>query len=510
MALTGHHQPYWTKHVERDAYPALKGDVECDVVVMGGGIAGMTAAALLYEHGKRVVLIEMNEVAGGTTGHSTGHLDTATDADFQTLARKWGQETVLEYVDAKYEAIDTIERLDREYGLACDFVRYDGFVYAEPSQDVEGLRNEIESCARLHLAYPETPVPLPFPVALGMRLPRNARMDPLKYTVNLAKALAARGVMIFENTRMEEAIDYSGRVVVKTNRGSITADAAILMGHAPMEGPGIVDARVRPWQSYAIAVRVGERIPDGSYYDFAEPYHYTRWAHSDEPDVLIIGGADHPTGQDVDAMQKFLELEDYACRRYRVYDVTHRWSHEFWENADGMPFIGRAPGKQNVLFATGFSGEGLTFGAVAAMVLADLALGHENELAATFDPKRGKLVAQAAQLASATVEAVKGLVVDRAASDVASVEAIQAGNGAVVRVEGEQLAVYRDDAGDLHALSPVCRHMGCIVHFNNAERTWDCPCHGARYDVTGKVIMGPARDDLIPKPLPAAAAEKTD
>ncbi len=503
MALTGHHPPYWTKHVDRDSYPPLPGDAECDVVVVGGGIAGLTAAALLYEAGQRVILIEMNEIAGGTTGHSTGHLDTATDADFQTLASKWDQEAVLDYVNAKYGAIDTIERLDREYALGCDFVRYDGYLYAEPDQDVRGLEKEIETCAKLHLAYPKAEPALPFPVAIGMRLPRNARMDPLKYTVNLAKALAARGVAIHERTRMEEAVDYSGRVVVKTNHGSITAGAAILMAHAPVEGPGVVDARVRPMQSYVIAVRVEDRIPDGSYYDFEEPYHYTRWAHSDEPDVLIIGGADHPTGQPIDAMQSFTDLESYARKRYRVLEVTHRWSHEFWANPDGMPIIGPAPGKERVFLATGFSGEGLTFGVAAAAVLADLARDQPNKLADLFSPERGKLLAQAKQLATATIEAVKGMVVDRAKSDAGSVEEIAPGGGAVVRIEGEQYAVYRDDSGGLHAVSPICKHQGCIVHFNNAEKTWDCPCHGARYDAGGKVIMGPARSDLERRTLPA-------
>lgn len=507
MSLEGHHPPVWTEFTQRRQYPPLDGHLDTDVLVMGGGIAGVTAAALLHQAGKRVALIEMNRIAGGTTGHSTAHLDTSTDADFQSLLSKWGKDPTRRYVRAKAQAIDLIEHHDRVYGLDAAFQRVTGWVYAEPDHDLDTFQKELDAVGELGFDYPDDMPDLPFKVAKAMRLPNQGRVDPLAYTVRLAERLADRGVGVFEKTTVQEAADdENGRVKVTTDRGTVTADAAVLMGHAPVEGTGVVDSRVRPYQSYVIGVRVEDDLPDELFFDWDSPYHYTRRIGRGDSRQLIIGGADHATGAEVDAMRKFLDLEAYARKRYKVHEVTHRWSHEFWEPADGMPFIGRAPGKQNVYFATGFNGEGITFGTVAAMLLTDLVLGRPNDLADLFSPTRGKLLAQATRLVHASADAVKGLVADRARPSAGSIEDIRAGEGAVVKVGGEQLAVFRDESGEVHALSPVCRHMGCIVHWNNAEKTWDCPCHGGRYDALGHVIMGPPRSDLPAQELPVSQA----
>lgn len=499
MSLVGERRPYWVEGTVRKLYPLETGHIETEVLVVGGGITGLTAAMRLRQAGKRVTLIEMNRVGEATTGHSTGHLDTLSDFMLYGLQHDHGTETARAYVRAKQTAISHIETWDRELNLGSDFRRIEGWLYAEPDQDHRNLERELEAARELGLKVDRhDAAPLPFKTDLAMRVKHQGRFNPLRYVTKLAERFLEAGGVILEGVRMEGSPDESGaRVTVDTNVGKVTCDAVCLAGHAPLKMGQTVVTKCRPYQSYVLGVRVDEPVPDALFWDMVEPYHYTRLAQSGDDTFLIVGGSDHATGAEFDTREADHDLEKYVRGRFVVRAITHRWSHEWWDNGDGLPYMGKAPGAERVFSSSGYSGEGLTFGTVGGLAMSDLVLGRPSEWAELFAPDRVSTTSAAVAYAHAGVDAVKSFVSDRLRkSEVSSIDEIEADQGAVLKINGEQVAVYRDEHGELHGRSAICRHQGCTVHWNSAEKTWDCPCHGGRYDAKGHVIMGPPRQDL--------------
>ncbi|MEX0653101.1 MAG: FAD-dependent oxidoreductase [Phycisphaeraceae bacterium] len=502
MILPGRNPSYWEQRHSRPEHPALKGDISVDVAVVGGGITGLSTALQLQREGKSVAVLELNRVGSGTTGHSTGHLDAHVEPSLHNLVEQFGRPAARIVVEARMAGIDLVEHNCRMLGLACDFQRIPAYYYAETQGDRDLVKQELAAAQRLGLrAELREGDPLPFDIDWSVRLPRQARFSPLAYVYGLAAAFVEAGGVLCEQTRAENIEPREGETCeVKTNGGIVTAGTVVLAGHGPMLGLFSTEPRVYPYQSYVLALRVEEDVPDGLYWDTAEPYHYTRLAATDEPDLLIVGGADHPTGGVRDEQQAFDALEQYVHERYTVKRIEHRWSHELWVSADGLPYIGEVPGMTGVMIATGFGGDGLTYGSLAGLLLSDAVMGRENAWAEQFSPSRVRSLAHpkaAARLAAGVLHVARHFVGDRlSGGEVASVDEVPEGAGRLVEVGGEKLAVYRDTDGKVHAMSPVCRHRGCLVSWNDAEKTWDCPCHGGRYDAWGRVIMGPPESDL--------------
>jgi Rieske Fe-S protein len=261
------------------------------------------------------------------------------------------------------------------------------------------------------------------------------------------------------------------------------------------------DTRVHPYQSYVIGARVNDTVPDALFWDDAQPYHYIRKASSQEPDLLLIGGADHKTGQGANERDHFTKLEDYAAERFSIKSIDYRWSAEFYEPVDGLPYVGRVPGREHLFLATGYAGTGMTLGTVAGKLVADLILNRDNPLATPLNPGRVTMRASAGTFVSENLNAAYHYVADRFAGErIESIEQVAPGTGRLVTLQGKQRAVYRDASGHPYILSPVCTHAGCIVQWNEAERTWDCPCHGGRYTAEGKCFYGPPPHDLENEP----------
>lgn len=497
---------YWLHSTERPpTYPPLKNDVTADIVVIGAGITGLTAADLLTRQGKKVVVLEAGRIGSGTSGGTSAHLDVHPEESPRTHIKDFGEDAARTFTQGRFRAIDHIERRIAELGGGCDFKRIDGYQYTEHADHADQLRDQIEDYARLGLsvAAAGSDIGLPFHVAFGLQFPGMARFHPMAYLRKLAAAVAAAGGMIHEGTRA--AIPEGGDTcVVGTDRGgTVRAKSVIVATHSAYVGISSFDMRVYPFQSYVIAARVTKPIGDALYWDDASPYHYLRIADSGDPNLLIIGGADHKTGESVDERDGWMKLEDYTRQRWSDFTVERRWSAELFEPDDGVPYAGEVPTMKNVYVATGFSGVGLTFGTACGEMIADLILGRENPLAAIFSPSRFKPMAEATEFIKENLdvakEFVKGKLIDPV--KVASLDEVPKGTGRLVSYRGQNLAVYRDDAGLTHALSPVCTHAGCNVHWNPAEKTWDCPCHGGRYACTGERIYGPPPHDLEKKPL---------
>lgn len=518
MDRAGANPSYWMDGPMQPTYPDLSvsdskaqdrnEDTYAQVVIVGGGITGLTAAMRLCAAGRSVILIEMNWVGSGTTGASTGHLDSHTDQTLKGLIRILGQDDARVALHAKRAAIDQIEQWDRELHLDCGFRRVPGYLYCEDEHQVELLKEEYAHARGLGMPVDmQRHAPLPFHTALCLMFPDQARFNPLAYVRGLAREVVKLGGRIYENTRAEQISEYDGMGRVRTNHGTtITADAVILAGHAPLLGMFTVEPRAMPHQSYVLGVRVRDEIADALYWDTVRPYHYTRQADAENPKLLLIGGADHQTGAAIDTTECFRTLDRYVAARYQVESVELRWSHEFFESVDGVPYIGRVPNFEHIYMGAAYSGDGLTFGTVAGMVTSDLVLHRPNPAARVFDPKRIRPLSGMRRWTSHVLHMARHFVGDRiTGAEFGSADQIAPGQGGLVSVDGERWAVFRDEQGELHMMSPVCRHMGCYVHWNAAEKTWDCPCHGGRYDAYGNVIMGPPKQPLEQR-APVSAA----
>lgn len=497
LALT--HSSYWqeTQGHEIPRYDELRHDVMADVAILGGGITGLPAARHLKAAGKRVVVLEAGHVGGGTSGFTSGHLDATTDTPLAEMISHFGEDVARHLVAASQRSIDQIENWCREFG-DCEFARLPSFQYTESTDEFDELERQAGAARKLGLNASMTQaIPLPFRCGRAVRVEGQGRFHVLRYLTRLAAAVHGGGCMVFENTRASIPEETAEGCRIETSGGNVQAKDVFVATHGHFLGISQFDFRVFPYQSYVIGARVDAAVPDALYWDDADPYHYIRLASPAEPDLLLIGGADHKTGQGGSEQDAYRALEEYAAQRFAVREVESRWSSQYFQPADGLPHIGRVPGRNHVFMATGFSGTGLTLGTVAAEVIADLIQGRTTPLAEALQPGRATLRASVAEVVSENLNVAKRFVADRFGIEtVESLAQVPIGQGKVVRLRGEQLAVYRESPSVAHVVSAVCTHAGCIVHWNEAERTWDCPCHGGRYDVEGNCFAGPPPSGL--------------
>jgi glycine/D-amino acid oxidase-like deaminating enzyme/nitrite reductase/ring-hydroxylating ferredoxin subunit len=480
--------------IQRD-FPQLGQDgVHVDVAIVGGGITGVTAAQLLKARGSTVAILEASHIASGVTGRSTAHLTQAIDARFYKVEQTFGATASRLVADAVRDAIDQISTLVDAVGLSCGFERLPGFLFAERTDQVEQLELELEAALRAGVTVERASPPLPFPVKSAIRFLNQAQFHPRAYAVPLAQEIVGAGSHVFEGTRVL-TVDEGEPCRIHTDRGlTLTADQVILATHAPLNRV-LLQTKLAQYRSYVVAGPV-RHSPYGLFWDMDDPYHYVRSHRIGDQFYLLVGGEDHKTGQESETTAKLEKLAGYA-RRFGVETITHCWSGQVIESVDGLPFIGRNAGSQKVFVATGFSGDGITFGTVSAMILADLCRGIPNRYAEIFQATRIKPLVSLVSYLEENVDFPLHLLSDSVRPpDVSSVDAIERGDGKIVRVRGERLAVYRDEQGGLHAVSPVCTHLGCHLNFNGSEKSWDCPCHGSRFDVDGNVLNAPAVNSL--------------
>lgn len=489
------HASYWQDTANHKVhYLPLEENITADVAIIGGGITGLTAALHLKNAGRRVVVLEGNDIGAGTTGFTTAQLDMTTDQELKQLIDRFGEQVAAEVVKGSRDAIDEIEARCNQFG-DCDFVRVPSYDYTEIGPRPQWMQEQYDAGCRLSLPVTLTDiVPLPFHCTHAVRTEQQGRFHAMRYLRHLAAQVHGQGSYVFEHTRARPPEE--GEPVV-TSGGEVRAQNVFVATHSAFLKISQWDLRVAPYQSYVLGVRVEDDIPDALFWDDAEPYHYIRWASSDDPHLLLVGGADHKTGQGNNEEDHFRQLEQYVSERFKVRSIDFRWSAEFFEPVDGLPYVGRVPGWEHVFVATGFSGTGMTLGPVAGKLVADLILERPNPLAEALNPGRLDLMASAGSFLSENLNAAYHFVADRFAGEqINSLDEIEAGQGKLVTFQRKQLAVYRDALGVIHTMSPTCTHAGCVVQWNDAESTWDCPCHGGRYTPEGKCFYGPPPSDL--------------
>ncbi|HZS10532.1 MAG TPA: FAD-dependent oxidoreductase [Blastocatellia bacterium] len=502
-----------TAHVPPE--PALAEDLRADVCVVGAGIAGMTTAYLLAREGRSVVVLDDGRVGGGMTERTTAHLVNALDDRFFEIERLHGEKGARLAAGSHSAAIDRIEEIVAVEGIACDFERLDGYLFVPPGESTELLDRELKAAHRAGLKGVELLERAPiasFDTGPCLRFPRQAQFHPLKYLTGLAWAIRRNGGRIFTNTHADRIEGGSPARVTTSDGHVVTADAVVVATNTPVNDLVTIHTKQAPYMTYVI----GARVPTGSvdralYWDTPDPYHYVRLQSVGEGaeayDVLIVGGEDHKTGQANDADERYGRLEAWARERFPMIEgVEFRWSGQVMEPVDSLAFIGHNPmDADNVYVATGDSGNGMTHGTIAGMLLTDLILGRENEWETLYDPSRRTLRA-ITDFARENLNVAAQYLDWATGGEVSSVGEITPGTGAVIRHGLTKVAAYRDPEGALHTRSAVCQHLGCIVEWNSDEKTWDCPCHGSRYDRFGHVINGPAISDLAPAPDQQARA----
>jgi glycine/D-amino acid oxidase-like deaminating enzyme/nitrite reductase/ring-hydroxylating ferredoxin subunit len=469
-----------------------------DVAIIGGGITGLTAATLLKAAGRTVAVIDAQRIAEGVTGYTTAHLTEVIDASFGDLIENFGEDGARQAVQATRAALETIAGLVRERDIQCGFERVPGFYYTETEDGVKGVKEEVEAAQRVGLdaVYTEE-VPLPFPTRAALRLDGQARFHVRQYLLPLLKAVPGRGSHVFEDTRVLDVEDGEP-CVVRTETGTITARDVIMATNVPLNRFAL-QTKVAHYRSYVVAGTTDRPVPDGLFWDDADPYHYIRVQDVGGERLVLVGGEDHKVGQEEDTETCYRALRDYAYERLGMKSIAYRWSAQVAEPVDGLPYLGRNANASHVYVGTGYSGTGMTFGTLAAMLCTDLILGRENPWETLFDATRVKPIAAAKEYVSENVDFPAHLVGDRLkGAEGESLGDVAVGEGRIVELAGKKRAVYRDEQGATHVLDPVCTHLGCLVSFNTAEKSWDCPCHGSRFAPDGTVINGPAVKGLPP------------
>jgi len=504
------HRSFWIASTLQSNYPALTEDLHVDVAIVGGGLVGITAAMLLKRAGKRVAVLEAGRLAESVSGHTTAKVTSLHQLVYASLLKEIGEEKARLYGESNEAAIAQIAALVSEEHIDCDFARKDAYTFANDPKQVDAVRAEVEAAQKLGLpASYVTETPLPFDVLGAVKFSNQAQFHPRKYILSLAGKIHGDGSAIYEHTRVN-GVDGENPCRVQTeNRHTVTAQDVIVATHLPILDQGLFFAKTYPKRSYLIGARIDPaKVPDGMFIGTGKNYRSIRATPTDEGGaVLLIGGEGHKVGEASDTQERFERLATYARETFGIETVDFYWSTQDMVSFDQLPFIGKlTPINQHIYVATGFSLWGMTKSTLSAMILSDLILGKPNPWANLYDATR--------PMPFVTQDSIKNnldvgarWIGDRLKGLFDSPERVSRGEGRLVTVNGKKVAAYRDEAGELHQVSAVCPHLGCIVAWNAAEKSWDCPCHGSRFTPEGEILHGPAINRLLPMPYEVASRQ---
>jgi glycine/D-amino acid oxidase-like deaminating enzyme/nitrite reductase/ring-hydroxylating ferredoxin subunit len=495
--------PYWTDSASLPSFPQIERDLDVDLVVIGGGITGLTTAYLLATSGRSVALLERGRCGDVDTGHTSAHLTMVTDVRLSELVRRFGRTHAQAVWDAGLAAIAQIDAIVRDHRIDCGFEWVEGYLHApegsSASDETESFREEAALAS--DLGFDASFVPdVPLVGGPGMRVEQQARIHPRRYLAALASAVRARGGEIFERSAAQEFSEAP--LGVKANGRWVRCRDIVVATHNPMVGiagtarASAIQTKLALYTSYVVAGRIRRgAVPDALFWDTADPYRYLRIERHHDGDIVIYGGEDHKTGQQANTLACFDRLERALIARAPGIHLTHRWSGQVIETPDGLPYIG--PVTEHQYVATGFGGNGLTFGSLAAMIVADAIQQQTNPWADLFETSRSAIRRGMWEYIKENADYAYYRIRDRfAGAESRTLRTVKRGHGQIVEHRGEKVAAYRAPDGALTLRSAICTHMGCVVAWNEAEMTWDCPCHGSRFTTSGRVIAGPAQSPL--------------
>ena len=495
-------QSLWYSSASVPARPPLTEHLTADVCVVGAGIAGLSVAYALARAGRRVVVLDLHQVASGESGRTTAHLSNALDDRYISLEKAHGSIGARIAAESHSAAIDRIEQVVREEQIDCDFARVDGYLFLGADDEPSLLHDELAAAHRAGLADVEL-VPGAPGVESGpaLRFPRQARVHALRYLAGLAAAIERHGGLIFGESKVEKIEGGAPAMVTTSNGMTVGADEVVVCTNGAISDWVVTHVKQAPYRTFATAFSVAKgSIPDALYWDTPDPYHYVRLQPLDDAhDALIVGGEDHKTAHEDDATDRFDALEFWMRGLWPAAgERIAQWSGQVLEPIDYLAFIGRNPdGAEHVWLSTGDSGMGMTHGTIAGILLPALIAGKPHQWSALYDPKRVTLHGtELLEFAKETADVAAQFADYVTPGEVSDVSDIPRGEGRVIRRGLHKIAAFRDESGVVHERSAVCTHVRCIVDWNSAEKSWDCPCHGSRFDPMGRVLNGPAVADL--------------
>lgn len=477
----------------------INGAQNFDVIIAGGGITGITTGLLLQKAGKKVLIAEAKSIGFGTTGGTTAHLNTFLDTPYSVIQSTFGESNALLTAKAVQKALDLIKNNVEEYRIDCGYHELSAYLFSQDekqSKELEDIYTGTQECHVKCSWTKEIPVPISFEKAI--EFPGQASFHPLRYIKVLADSFKEAGGVLLEDCRIQ-AVEEGKPHTIQSSRGNFEAENFIYATHIP-PGVNLLHFRCAPYRSYAIAVQLEKNsdYPASLVYDMYDPYHYYRTQEIDGELYFIVGGEDHKTGHEENTNQCFTKLEAHVKKHFPLKSVTHRWSSQYFEPNDGLPYIGNLPGNPETMYvATGYGGNGMIYSAVAAIALSEMIVTGKSEFKELFNPNRIKVVAGFSNFAKIAADVVGNLIGKILPSEKLEILAdLAPGEARVVKYEGHRLAIYKDEKGKVYPLNSACTHIKCEVAWNTAEKTWDCPCHGSRFSYTGEMVTAPARKDL--------------
>ncbi|GGH77775.1 glycine/D-amino acid oxidase-like deaminating enzyme/nitrite reductase/ring-hydroxylating ferredoxin subunit [Pullulanibacillus pueri] len=492
-------EPYWREDIKLPAFPRLEEDLDVDIVIVGGGITGLTSAYLLVNEGFKVAVLEAGKILNGTTGHTTAKVTAQHGIIYDEFIQNIGKSRAKLYYEANTEAINFVKKMVNEHNIDCDWSTQDAYIYATTEHYARKLEREAKAYETLGIEGGLVDsIPFNIEIKNGLVMENQAQFHPLKYLAHLVQMIKDKGGRIFEET-VAVNIKPGEHPVILTREGSrVSARYVLSCSHFPFyEGKGFYFARMHADRSYILAVKTKEKYPSGMYISAEDPVRSLRSVIINGEDRVLIGGESHKTGQGKETLEHYKALEAFADQVLGVEEILYRWSAQDLVTLDKLPFIGPLTnGQPNLLVATGFRKWGMTNGTAAALIFRDIVLGKSTPQQKLFTPSRFYLHPSLKNFLVENVDVASHLIKGKLEAPNRKIEDFSHDEGGIVTIKGQRKGAYKDKDGNVHIVDTTCTHLGCEVEWNDGDRTWDCPCHGSRFSITGEVIEGPAEKPL--------------
>ena len=490
--------PIWKTESSKTDFPQLTDDLNVDIAIIGGGITGITTAQLLKKKGYSIAVLESRRVGQGTSGQSTGNLYAVTEYPKADIEEKYDLKTLKEVVESRNTALDFIKNTIQQFNIDCDFHHRSMFIFENDGKvDID---KEIDLAKEIGIQFsPLQDNQFPFPFNKGIEYLDQAQFNPLRYVQQIAKHIHGGNCNIYENTRVIEIEEEAGYIELKTEQTTVRAKYVVHATHTPMGLQVPFHTNLGPYREYGIGIKLkGNQYPNGIYWGYFgnKKYSVRSYTIDNEPYLICVGNM-HKVGQADNNHEQIRDLIDFVSNNFEVDHITHQWGGQNYKSADLLPYIGAKSKGSNQYIATGFSTDGLVYGVLAGKLIADEIMGTSNPYMELYKASRHQPLKAAKKFTKENLNVAAQLIKDMPLPgfDSKDIE-LKREEGKVVQVDGKKLAIYKDSVGSITALSAVCPHMGCIVNWNSAEHSWDCPCHGSRFNITGSVIEGPAFNGL--------------
>lgn len=492
-------QSYWTDSVETPEFSKLNKDIDVDVVIVGGGITGITAAYLLTNAGMKVAILDSDRLLNGTTGHTTAKITAQHDLIYDELIKNLGIDKARLYYESNMEALSFISQTIDQLQIDCDFSRQDAWIYATTEKYQAKIEKEANAYEKLGISgrLVES-IPIDIDVKNALIMHNQAQFHPVKYLTTLIKQIIEKGGQIFEHTTAVDVETRKQPTVLTDDKYSVTADYILACTHFPFyEGLGFYSARMHANRSYLIAAKTENKFPGGMYLSVDEPKRSLRSVKINGEEMVLIGGENHKTGQSEDTIKHYQALEKFGQQILKTDEIPYRWSAQDLTTLDKVPYIGNVTSGQNrILIATGYRKWGMTNGTNAALLLSDIVLNQKNNYLDLYTPSRFNVVPSLKNLIVENANVAEHLIKGKLQMSHINADFLSNDEADIISIKGERKGAYKDAEGKLHIVDTTCTHVGCEVEWNNGERSWDCPCHGSRFSYTGEVIEGPAEKPL--------------